>query len=90
MKFNNKGFGIIEIIIIAVIIAIIGFVGWKAWDAYTNTSSKGVETTKEQSVSTDQAPPVTDDSGLDASSAALDAVNIDDNETSQINTQTNF
>lgn len=88
MKFNNKGFGIIEIIIIAVIIVIIGFVGWKAWDAYTN--NKGAETAKEQSGSTDQAPPVTDDSGLDESSAALDASKIDDNESTQLNTQIDF
>lgn len=88
MDHNNKGFSIVEIILVVTVIAIAGFVGWKAWDAFSN--NKTADTTQTQQINTDQAPTVTDNTGLDKSTATLDAINIDGTESTQLKSQTNF
>ena len=88
MSHKNKGFSIVEIILVVAVIAIVGFIGWKAWDTFSN--NKTTDTTQTQPINTDQAPAVTDNASLDKSTAILDAINVDDTESAQLNSQTNF
>jgi Tfp pilus assembly protein PilE len=88
MNHDNKGFGVIEIILIVAATAVIGFVGWKAWDTFSN--NKTADTAQTQQINTDQSPAVTDNSGLDKSTATLDAVNVDGTESAQLSSETNF
>lgn len=88
MSKSYKGFSIVEIVLVVVVLAIVGFVGWKAWDTFSN--NKTADTPQTQQVNTDQAPTVTDNASLDKSTATLDATIIDNSESSQLKSQTNF
>lgn len=85
---NSKGFGIVEAIIIVLAIGFIGFVGWRTWGVFSN--SKTTNITQSQLINPDQAPTVNSAADLDRSTATLNAINIDSNESTQINSEFNF
>ena len=43
---NNKGFGVVEIILIIVLVGVLGFVGYRAYDVYTSKTDEGREQNK--------------------------------------------
>lgn len=87
MADNNKGFGLVEIIIALAIVGLMGFIGWRVWDANQNTTPDGTQTSR-----TDSSTPteVNSDSDLDRAAKTLDATNVEGTESKDLNSQTNF
>lgn len=49
MKINNqKGFGMVEVIIILIVLALLGTVGWYVWKKQNDKEKKGASTTSQQ------------------------------------------
>jgi len=88
MGHNNKGFGVLEIVLVVAAIAVVGFVGWKAYVAFSN--NKKADTSQSQQATTEQAPAVTDNASLDKSAATLDAIDVGGTESTQFKSQANF
>ena len=92
MSRNNKAFGVIEVIVVVVVVALIGLLGWRAWQAYSNddVAEQAESSAAASQTEPSQAPTITDESGLDESSAALDATNIDASESTKLDSETDF
>lgn len=96
MNNKNKGFGAIVIVIIVVVIAISGLIGWKVWDVYFNkktvntTQSKQINSTPTTTGATNAVPEIVNNTDLENAEKTLDSENIEGQQTTQLDAETNF
>ena len=83
---RNKGFSIVEVVIVIAIVGLLGLVGWRVWDANQTKTADETDTAQ----SSQAAPDVKSDADLDKADAALDAMNVEGNESKQLDSQTSF
>ncbi|MDN5275491.1 MAG: hypothetical protein JWN33_140 [Candidatus Saccharibacteria bacterium] len=74
----QRGFTIVEAVIIIAIIGVIGLVGYVAYNTFQKQAAN--ESSSQVSTASDvpEAPTIESKSGLDAASATIDDINLDD------------
>lgn len=83
MRKNEKGFGVIEVLLIIGVVAVIGLLGWTFWNANNGNSS----ISDQKAV---QAPAVKSSEDLNTADKALDATDVVGTDSQQLDAQTNF
>lgn len=83
---NNKGFGVVEVILVIAVVALIGLIGWRVWTAQQDND--GVE--QVDTSNSTEAPTIKSDEDLDKADKALDETNLEGSESQQLDTETDF
>jgi cytoskeletal protein RodZ len=88
---RNQGFAIVEVLLIIVIVGLIAFVAWRVIEANgdVDKAQNQVPQTTANAGST-TVPPVTKASDLDTLQTQLNNQQVDDNTTSDLDTQSTF
>lgn len=75
MKSNQKGFGVVEIIIIIVVVGLLGAVGWVVYDRQSNKASETTTTSSTQATTPqkEETPQTETVKQFNATSFSLDA-----------------
>ena len=87
MRHNQKGVGIIELLLIVAVVAIIGFLGWTFWNA-KNADNSQQQSESQQAES--EVPVINNAEDLDKASKTLDSTDIEGSDSKQIDTETSF
>lgn len=83
-KTSKYGFTGIEIAVIVAVVAILGLLGWRAYDLWQDQNSDSSSSSSQSTPDPENLPAVESTNDLDEAQKAVESVNPDDLETSEI------